>query len=184
MQHEMQHKRKITLENQGLSSADNRTRTCTVAQRHLKPPRLPIPPYPHKKRSASAFLSHYKVSLLQLSSSFQPFFSRFSFRRTAHREHQALRSLGAAGSLRQLTDERRRICKRRRTIRHSVRDLFESGICRTSLLGQNASRTALQRLSQILCERGRRLTETPCRPQTAQSLMLTAPLSPFHFRDF
>ena len=30
-----------------LSSADNRTRTCTVSQRHLKPSRLPIPPYPH-----------------------------------------------------------------------------------------------------------------------------------------
>ena len=29
-----------------LSSADNRTRTCTVSQRHLKPSRLPIPPYP------------------------------------------------------------------------------------------------------------------------------------------
>ena len=26
--------------------ADNRTRTCTVSQWHLKPPRLPIPPYP------------------------------------------------------------------------------------------------------------------------------------------
>ena len=41
--------KKRPLVQQGSKHADNRTRTCTVAQRHLKPPRLPIPPYPHKK---------------------------------------------------------------------------------------------------------------------------------------
>ena len=71
--------KKRPLVQQGSKHADNRTRTCTVAQRHLKPPRLPIPPYPHKKEcslahiragSATAFLPYYKVWILPLSSSF------------------------------------------------------------------------------------------------------------------
>jgi len=77
------------------------------------------------------------------------------------RQRPAPGSRRAAGIFRQPTGERRRICKQHRAVRHSARVLSEHGVSRASLTGQNAPRTALRRLAQILCEQARRLAEFP-----------------------
>lgn len=80
---------------------------------------------------------------------------------TACRRRPFLQGFRPVRTVRRLTGERRRICKGHGLIRHSARDLSERGVSRASLTGQNAPRTALRRLAQILCEQARRLAEFP-----------------------